>query len=445
MRKVIIILIILFSGSALFAQNGWVRYYTGYPYVINDVFFINNQTGWTAGDEYILKTTNGGVNWQRQADTNSFPQNTNLNKIFFIDQNTGWVAGGAYTNFPFCIDISLLLKTTNGGATWFNQPAPSADYNILYNVYATDENNVFVCDYGTETFCIYSSGGVFKSSNSGYNWSYVSGPDNLFGFRNISFISQNTGWAIGYKRGDAGPSIENLIKTTNGGTSWELIRSDTSGNFLGASSFQFINSTTGYLDRYNKCLKSTNGGQDWFEFVPSLNDSLYKLYFINVNTGWSIANGNGNLIKRTTDGGSTWQNQYTQGNLFFNLVSIFFTDNLHGWVSSNNGYIYATGTGGVTSIEPISTEIPESYKLYQNYPNPFNPSTRIKFDIPKQGNVKLTIYDMSGKEVSVLVNSELKAGSYEYNFDGSGLSSGVYFYKLQSGDFIETRRMILLK
>ena len=59
--------------------------------------------------------------------------------------------------------------------------------------------------------------------------------------------------------------------------------------------------------------------------------------------------------------------------------------------------------------------------------------------------MKLTIYDMSGKEVSVLVNSELKAGSYEYNFDGSGLSSGVYFYKLQSGDFVETRRMILLK
>lgn len=438
-------LIFLVLPPQLDAQNGWVRYYTGYSFPINDVFFINNSTGWTVGGHYILKSTNGGVNWQRQADTNTFPQNTNLRKTFFINQNTGWAAGGAYTSFPFCIDISILLKTTNGGSSWFYQPAPSVDDNILHDVYATDANNVFVCDDGVEQFCIYSSGGIFKSANSGNNWNYVTGPDNLYGFRSISFYNQNTGWGIGLKVGDAGPSIMNTLKTTNAGVNWNIINSDTNANILQGYSIQFLNANTGYIKRSDKSLKTTNGGINWFEFNPALNDSLYKFYFVNPNTGWAIGNASGKLMKRTTDGGTTWVNQYTQGGLFFNLVSTFFTDDLHGWVSSNNGYVYATGTGGVTSIQSISSEVPETYRLHQNYPNPFNPETKIKFEIPRQGFVSLKVYDISGRETASLVNSDLSPGVYEYSFDGSGLGSGVYFYQLESNGYIETRKMILLK
>ena len=97
-------------------------------------------------------------------------------------------------------------------------------------------------------------------------------------------------------------------------------------------------------------------------------------------------------------------------------------------------------------IESIGHEIPESFRLHQNYPNPFNPSTKIRFDVP--GNmsfVRLTIYDIAGKEVERLVNGELAAGAYEYEFDGSKLSSGMYFYRLEAGEFIETRKMVLLK
>ena len=432
------------------AQNGWVRYHTGYSFAINDVFFINNSTGWAVGGHYILKSTNGGVNWQRQADTNTFPQGSNLRTVFFVNESTGWAAGGAYTTFPFCIDISILLKTTNSGVSWFYQPSPSVDYNILYDVYATDPNNVFVCDFGTETFCIYSSGAVFRSSNGGSAWQNVTPEDNLFGFTCVSFIDPNTGWALGSKSGDTPPTITNVLKTTNGGVNWGIVSSDTVDFFGGGSGIQFLNSTTGYLSKPDKNLKTTNGGVNWFEFNPALNDSLHKFYFIDPNTGWAIGNGTGRLMKRTTDGGVTWVNQYTQGGLFFNLVSVFFTDELHGWVSSNNGYIYATTTGGVTSIQTVSSEIPSSFILHQNFPNPFNPETKIKFEIPlsvrgEKAEVRLSVYDVSGKEVRTLVNSELAAGVYEYSFDGAGLGSGVYFFKLQSGDFVETRRMVLVK
>ncbi len=100
-------------------------------------------------------------------------------------------------------------------------------------------------------------------------------------------------------------------------------------------------------------------------------------------------------------------------------------------------------------ITPISSEVPKNFSLSQNYPNPFNPATKIKFDLP-EGNgddrfVLLKIYDVLGREVSTLVNQQLQPGTYEVNFDAANFESGVYFYKLTSGDFVETKKMILLK
>lgn len=96
-------------------------------------------------------------------------------------------------------------------------------------------------------------------------------------------------------------------------------------------------------------------------------------------------------------------------------------------------------------ITPISTEIPASYRLEQNYPNPFNPVTNIKFSVPKSGIVKMSVYDVSGREVAVLVNETLSAGTYSADFDASVFASGVYFYKLSSGDFVQTKKMVLVK
>ena len=98
-----------------------------------------------------------------------------------------------------------------------------------------------------------------------------------------------------------------------------------------------------------------------------------------------------------------------------------------------------------TDIKKINEIIPESYKLSQNYPNPFNPKTNIKFDLPKASNIKLIVYDALGREVTTLVNEELKAGSYQVDWDGSGYPSGVYFYRLEVGNFVETKKMLLIK
>jgi hypothetical protein len=117
------------------------------------------------------------------------------------------------------------------------------------------------------------------------------------------------------------------------------------------------------------------------------------------------------------------------------------------WQFYNSGY--------TIGINKISNEVPSSFKLEQNYPNPFNPTTKIKFDIATNnppfnkggqgGLITLKIYDILGREIQTLVNEKLNPGTYEVTFDGSNLASGIYFYQLKSGNFIETKKMLLIK
>jgi hypothetical protein len=117
--------------------------------------------------------------------------------------------------------------------------------------------------------------------------------------------------------------------------------------------------------------------------------------------------------------------------------------------------ILKTTSGGIfVGVHLISSRIPQSFSLHQNYPNPFNPVTKIKFDIPQRHlpllggdreGVLLKIYDLLGREVTTLVNEQLSPGSYSVEWDGTGFASGVYFYSLLTNDFVETKRMVLIK
>jgi len=102
-------------------------------------------------------------------------------------------------------------------------------------------------------------------------------------------------------------------------------------------------------------------------------------------------------------------------------------------------------SAALIGVKRISKNVPVGYALYQNYPNPFNPKTSINFGIPLNGNVKLKVYNIEGKVVSTLIDENLGSGLYKVEFDGSNLASGIYFYKLESGNFTLTRKMILIK
>jgi hypothetical protein len=123
------------------------------------------------------------------------------------------------------------------------------------------------------------------------------------------------------------------------------------------------------------------------------------------------------------------------------------------YLAATDSNLYAGLVGGiwkrpisemVTTVSPPPTGVPTNFVLFQNFPNPFNPNTTIKYALPRVSQVSLTVYDILGRQVSVLVNERKEAGVYEVKYDGSNLASGVYFYRLQAGDFVATKRLLLL-
>lgn len=116
-------------------------------------------------------------------------------------------------------------------------------------------------------------------------------------------------------------------------------------------------------------------------------------------------------------------------------------------INNVNGNIQKVfGSTKVHNSKEAINIIPTEYSLSQNFPNPFNPVTKISFDLPHDGNVKLIIYDLLGREITRLLNNEFKvSGTYTIEFNGVNLASGVYFYRLESDKFIQTKRMVLIK
>jgi len=119
------------------------------------------------------------------------------------------------------------------------------------------------------------------------------------------------------------------------------------------------------------------------------------------------------------------------------------------WIGYNNGYIAVYNPNAASSIDDSKNTIPENFNLFQNYPNPFNPVTTIKYQIPEISFVTLKVYDVLGNEIKTLVNEEKPAGSYEVEFqsavNGRQLASGIYYYQFRAGNFLETKKMILIK
>jgi hypothetical protein len=145
-----------------------------------------------------------------------------------------------------------------------------------------------------------------------------------------------------------------------------------------------------------------------------------------------------------------WNNSFRDTLLARNIPFVYYTFN--GTHNNQNRSRWSIIFGFLdsvmnttTGIEPVSNQIPDKISLHQNYPNPFNPVTKIKYDLPVSNYVKFAIYDILGREVSVLVSKKQTAGEHEIEWDASNYPSGVYFYKLTAGDFTQTKKMLLVR
>ena len=127
-------------------------------------------------------------------------------------------------------------------------------------------------------------------------------------------------------------------------------------------------------------------------------------------------------------------------------VSSLYVNDSTIYAGMERGGIWASPIGEVTGINSsVTASTPSSFELQQNYPNPFNPTTTIAFNVPRLCHVKLVVYDVLGRKVETLVNAEMGPSQYSVPFDASNLASGVYFYRLNAGDFVETKKMVVIK
>ncbi|MEZ4689251.1 MAG: YCF48-related protein [Ignavibacteria bacterium] len=304
-------------------------------YYLYSVKFADQNTGWAVGYDdnistsYILKTTNGGTNWNRQYSNSNKP----LHSVFFTDQNSGWAVGHTGT----------IISTTNSGANWISYPSGTSAN--LESVFFVDNNTGWIAG---------QSGTILKTTNGGTNWNFNTSGTNYF-LMSIFFIDSNTGWFAG----DGGI----MRKTTNSGADWTFIPTNTTTSLL--STF-FTDSNTGWAVGGNgKIIKSTNGGQIWTDQSVGTNNYLSSVYFANNNNGW--ISGYGGVILKTTNAGVNWINQNSGSNN--NLFSVFSFDGNVAWVVGEGATILRTSFGNQKKLE-LKTEIEGLYDPNTNLMTP---------------------------------------------------------------------------
>ncbi|MEO8209844.1 MAG: T9SS type A sorting domain-containing protein, partial [bacterium] len=399
---------------------------------------IDQNTGWISGDSgIVIKTTNSGTSFT----VFNTGITEKIESFHFVNNTTGWAA--ALVSKPDSTNFSgtIILKTTDGGINWSNYMYP--DTNVFLPViYFTDSLNGYLGGFGST---------ILYTSNAGVSWvkAFTDSASIFYPVLSIKFYDNLTGFACGGFFDLAGV----VWKTTDGGRIWhrEIIGGEpfadmcilNSNNvFLTGGDFKFGVSIS----------KTINNGINWQTKFLGIFGVGTSIDFRTPYEGW-ISLGFASKFIYSLDTGNTWTEIYTPDTTKINDIQ--FIDSLNGWAVGDQGTILKYNS--LTSIYNSHSEIidSKSFTLFQNYPNPFNPVTVIRYEIPSNvkprvpsgstSNVRLTVYNSLGKEVAALVNEKQNPGIYYVEFDGSNLSSGIYFYRLEAGDFIEAKRMVLLK
>jgi photosystem II stability/assembly factor-like uncharacterized protein len=462
---------------------------------LESVFFLDPARGWIAGDGgTILKTTNGGQNWQTQASD----INLNYYSVFFTDENNGWVVG----------DYVNMLRTTNGGTTWISQDnglgflysvmfindsvgwagggsmitkttnagltwqAHRIDSLVgVYKIFFLDENHGWGVGLGPRIVGTYNwYGAIVSTSDGGTTWAtQLSGTSNTLW--SVFFTSPEQGWIVG----EGGT----ILHTNTGGSfvsvnnNWNMVSvpltvSDSRTRSIFPTA---ISPAYAYNGGYMPEDTLKNGKGYWLKFNGAQGAPMEgiprSLDSIAVSEGWNMIGSIGSSV--AVSGVASDPGGFITSRFFGYEGNYSATDSIRPgkayWVKVNQtGKLILTSSSSELSasnrirIVPTQEEppgppdgkqatstIPTTYALEQNYPNPFNPSSSISFTIPNHEHVRIQVFNLLGQLITTLVNQDKEPGTYSVTWDASTRSSGLYFYRMTAGEFVQTRKAILLR
>ena len=370
----------------------------------------NNGSNWT-----LISLQSSGVKNLKKCGSNLIAVTYNNSAIMFsTDKGISWSTSGlnfssdlyVSGSIAYAVSQSVVRKSTDFGINW-TQLTASGIISALYTA-------------GKDTFTYASTpiGVIFRISNNTNSW-----------------ININSGLPTPVEY-----SICDIL-TLNNSVFCAVYATDGTGVNSG------IYRTTTFGNNWSKVTASNQGLGFNFYYLSSVDSNV--IYF------------GGNRLLVSSNNGNNWYSKL--GNLPAGIIINDITSNADFvFVATNNGVWRMSKADFLSGIKTISTSIPDNFRLEQNYPNPFNSTTKIQFNIPpchsevgesfgipiyrdRNPLVVLTVFDILGKEVATLVNESLQPGTYETTFDASNLTSGIYFYQLRSDNFIQTKKLTLIK
>lgn len=313
---------------------------------------------------------------------------------------------------------------------------------------------------------------IYRSTDNGDNWTQFSGMDTVGDYVDpfcFAFNSQNhifagsylaSGWGGIWRSRDSGYTWENIPKGLPGGRQNDGVNAMGAVNVLGINSKGIIFAATD-----SGFYRSTNNGESWLETDQSLPPSLLyyytsgqnllakyglpKINCIAINSLDYVYVAYDRGVFYSKDNGKTWNSFIQDKNMNYSMTALEFDK--QGYLYGGRGGTIYRSSSSTTSVSELPENVPGTWKLEQNYPNPFNPTTTISFTIPATagrqvtGFVSLKIYDILGREVATLLSERLSPGNYTRQWNATNFVSGVYFYRLTAGRYVETKKLVLLK
>lgn len=455
---------------------------SGFTSGLNSIYFANINTGLAVGFQgKAFKTTNAGLNWS-VLNLSLF---TNLNCVYFKDQNTGYICG----------DNGLVLQTTNTGNIWIIQTT-NVTKNLKSILFLNSNTGYITGQTGTLLF----------TTNAGDTWvNQVSGTNNdlnsickdsygkiYIAGRNGNILKRNTGIVNYFTVSGVVRFADNSQPVTSGKVKAIMYDNFThqniivdSADILSNGSYSLTKMPQDSLD-----IMAFQDDEEMAVFIPTYYAST--IYWRNSNTIFPDSNLTGidiNVLRNNPGTGafkitgnvstpSLIDNNYMlknvviyakSGNTFkgYSMTDQSGNYSIDGlpqgqydiiadylWYAGQTLNLQITNANlnninfvlqNVIGIEPQGPGLPSEFSLGQNYPNPFNPVTNIVFDLPSATFAKLVIYDLLGREITTIVNEQLRAGTYKVDWNASNYPSGIYFYVLTTENHSESKKMILLK
>lgn len=401
------ILLVLFYFCAAYAQ--WQQINSGLPG--NFVYGLATDGQYIYSGSSIAgvyRSSNKGTNW---VSVNNNLPNSNAWELYMNNDTlfAGFFGPGAF-------------RSTDHGNTWDTLLVGSLNSSV--RGFISNDKYLFAATWGN---------GIFRSSNGGNNWTQINNGINHLTFWDI-FAIEDTLIAAGSGGG--------IYRSTNNGNSWGQ-----SNNGLTDLTTYRLTMLHNYIfvgAAFSGVFRSSDYGKSWLSVGPA-SQTIYAFLAFDTLLFAGTANSG---IYISSDYGNTWET-FNQGNPLGSIVELMY-DETYLYAATLGGGIYRYNKNNITSADENVSVTPALFELKQNYPNPFNPSTIIQYTVADAYHasgvpVRLAVYDLLGSEITTLVNEEKPAGNYEVVFNANDLPSGVYFYRLTSGSFTLTKKLVLMK